>query len=96
MSQPDPTGPIQITRADEPAGTPEREQAAVITDKMILDCISEGVFTIDGECRIQSFNKAAETITGFSVEQVRGQPCIPAQPLLLTPGHASDTMQLVA
>ena len=48
----------------------------MITSKMILDCISDGVFTIDAEGHILSFNKAAEAITGFSEEEVLGRPCM--------------------
>ncbi len=48
----------------------------MITSKMILGCISDGVFTIDPDGRILSFNKAAEAITGFSEEEVLGKPCM--------------------
>ena len=41
----------------------------------ILDSIAEGVFTIDKEWRITSFNNAAEKITGIPREQVLGQQC---------------------
>lgn len=42
---------------------------------IILDSITEGVFTVDQYWRITSFNKAAETITGISREEALGQPC---------------------
>lgn len=42
---------------------------------IILDSITEGVFTVDRYWRITSFNKAAETITGISREEAFGQPC---------------------
>jgi len=35
------------------------------TTKVILDCISDGVFTIDYNWEITSFNRAAEEITGI-------------------------------
>ena len=42
---------------------------------IILDSITEGVFTIDLEWRITSFNRAAEEITGISRRQAIGQQC---------------------
>jgi PAS domain S-box-containing protein len=42
---------------------------------IILDSITDGVFTIDHEWRITSFNKAAEEITGVSREDALGQRC---------------------
>lgn len=41
----------------------------------ILESISDGVFTIDGEKRITSFNPAAERITGFKRQEAVGQYC---------------------
>ncbi|MFP4452453.1 MAG: sigma-54 interaction domain-containing protein [Desulfobacterales bacterium] len=41
----------------------------------ILESISDGVFTIDKEKRITSFNRAAESITGFSQQEAVGQFC---------------------
>ena len=40
---------------------------------VIFDSISDGVFTTDRECRITSFNRAAERISGFSREEAVGQ-----------------------
>jgi PAS domain S-box-containing protein len=42
---------------------------------IILDSITEGVFTVDRNWRITSFNRAAEEITGTTREQALGQPC---------------------
>ncbi|MBW1932298.1 MAG: sigma 54-interacting transcriptional regulator [Deltaproteobacteria bacterium] len=42
---------------------------------VILDSITEGVFTVDLEWRITSFNRAAEEITGISRQQAIGQQC---------------------
>ena len=42
---------------------------------LILDSIADGVFTVDQQGRITSFNKAAERITGFSKEEAVGQYC---------------------
>lgn len=42
---------------------------------IILDSITDGVFTIDLEWRITSFNAAAERITGMSREEAVGKFC---------------------
>ena len=41
----------------------------------IFDSIEEGVFTIDLNWRITSFNRAAEKITGISRQEAIGKPC---------------------
>jgi PAS domain S-box-containing protein len=41
----------------------------------ILESIADGVFTIDRDWRITSFNRAAERITGVSRRRARGQKC---------------------
>ena len=43
--------------------------------KIILDSITEGVFTINKDRVITSFNQAAEIITGFSREEAIGKKC---------------------
>lgn len=43
--------------------------------KIIFDSVGEGVFTTDHECRITSFNRAAETISGFAREETIGKYC---------------------
>ncbi|MFW5951346.1 MAG: sigma-54 interaction domain-containing protein [Gemmatimonadota bacterium] len=42
---------------------------------LIFDSISDGVFTVDRNCIITSFNRAAEGITGFSASEAVGKPC---------------------
>ncbi len=42
---------------------------------VILNSISEGVFTVDLDWRITSFNRAAEEITGIQREKAIGQQC---------------------
>ncbi len=42
---------------------------------IILDSIADGVFTVDREWRITSFNRAAEEITGVSRSEAVGQFC---------------------
>ncbi len=41
----------------------------------ILNCIADGVFTIDMDKKITFFNRAAEEITGFPAEEAIGQYC---------------------
>lgn len=42
---------------------------------IILESISDGVFTVDHTWRIMSFNRAAEEITGISRQEAVGQHC---------------------
>jgi PAS domain S-box-containing protein len=41
----------------------------------ILDSVADGVFTVDKDWRISSFNRAAERITGVPREEAIGQRC---------------------
>ena len=41
----------------------------------ILESISDGVFTVDHEWRITSFNRAAEVITGIARQEAIGKSC---------------------
>jgi PAS domain S-box-containing protein len=41
----------------------------------ILESISEGIFTVDGEGRVSCFNRAAESITGFRWGEAIGRKC---------------------
>jgi PAS domain S-box-containing protein len=43
--------------------------------QIILESIEEGVFTVNQEWKIMSFNRAAERITGFSHKQAIGKKC---------------------
>ncbi|MDA8165571.1 MAG: PAS domain-containing protein, partial [Desulfobacteraceae bacterium] len=42
---------------------------------LVLDSIADGVFSVDRNMRITSFNKAAEQITGWTAQEVIGSPC---------------------
>jgi len=53
----------------------DRQPRVVIPTETILDSISEGVFTVDMEWRITSFNKAAEEITGIPHQEAAGRFC---------------------
>ncbi len=41
----------------------------------ILESISDGVFTVDGDWRVSSFNRAAEKITGVPRDEAIGRRC---------------------
>jgi PAS domain S-box-containing protein len=41
----------------------------------VLRCVADGVFTVDRDFRITSFNNAAERITGVSAERAIGKRC---------------------
>jgi PAS domain S-box-containing protein len=41
----------------------------------VLRCVADGVFTVDTNWRISSFNRAAERITGVPVEKAIGRRC---------------------
>ncbi len=49
-------------------------KATVKTD-IILDSVSDGVFTVDQNWRITSFNRAAEVITGIECNEAIGRHC---------------------
>src|SRR4030042_6961599 len=42
---------------------------------LIFDSISHGIFTVDAEGRITSFNRMAEDLTGYNREDVLGRQC---------------------
>ncbi|MGV1100023.1 sigma 54-interacting transcriptional regulator [Thiovibrio sp. JS02] len=52
-----------------------RGTKASIQRAVILDNIADGVFTVDTNWRVTSFNKAAERITGLPREVAIGKPC---------------------
>ncbi|MCD6305441.1 MAG: sigma 54-interacting transcriptional regulator [Deltaproteobacteria bacterium] len=43
--------------------------------RIILDSIADGVFTVDLNWLVTSFNKSAEQITGISRDKAMGKPC---------------------
>ncbi len=63
----------------EPGDTRCRtESSTLLTNdscNIILDSITEGVFTVDDNWKITSFNRAAEMITGVSRVKAVGQSC---------------------
>ena len=51
------------------------ERAEPTATGAILESISDGVFTVDGEWRVTSFNRAAEKITGVPRKEAVGRRC---------------------
>ena len=52
------------------------DRSEVVTPRQLaLDSIAEGVFTVDGDMKITSFNTAAEKMTGWQQHEVLGRPC---------------------
>jgi PAS domain S-box-containing protein len=43
--------------------------------QVIMDSIADGVFTVDQHWKITSFNRAAETITGWKADEAVGRSC---------------------
>lgn len=56
-------------------GDKELKKLPANVTEIILESISDGVFTVDHNWRIMSFNKAAEEITGISREEAVGRHC---------------------
>lgn len=52
----------------------DRASTGSYTDA-ILESISDGVFTVDNQWRVTSFNRAAEQITGIDRSEALGRPC---------------------
>ena len=56
--------------------TPADDSALSLHDvAVILDSVADGVFTVNGEFLVTSFNRAAESITGVKRRQATGRPC---------------------
>jgi len=72
-----PTGPIvgAVKQAGKARGAAGADRAGHDSLGTILDCVADGVFTVDTEKRIRFFNRAAEEITGFSAEEAVGRYC---------------------
>ncbi len=55
--------------------TPKSRRPLHTGAESILESISDGVFTVDAEWRISSFNRAAEAITGIRRREAIGKTC---------------------
>ena len=60
-------------------GTLHKLTSAIFSDaiqrKLILDNLTEAVFTVDKELKVTSFNKAAEILTGIKEQEALGKSC---------------------
>ena len=61
--------------AKKSKGRAGRTPAAPTPTDAILESISDGVFTVDSDWRVTSFNRAAEEITGIPREEAIGKRC---------------------
>jgi len=52
-----------------------RDITSSIQQDLILDSIADGVFTVDRDWKLTSFNKAAELITGWHRQEAIGKSC---------------------
>ena len=52
-----------------------KKSLTVMSTEAILESISDGVFTVDSQWLITSFNRAAEEITGIDRSDALGRPC---------------------
>ncbi len=52
-----------------------RDMTNQLQMELILDSITDGVFTVDKDWKITSFNTAAENITGYKADDALGQTC---------------------
>ncbi len=69
-----PSGPRDYNRRgmEHDPTRPTHDPEMVLT---ILDSVADGVFTVDHEFIITSFNRAAERITGFKADEAIGERC---------------------
>ena len=70
----------KMSGAIQAPGTPSLKRSILVALQIeetgiILDSISDGVFTVDHNWLITSFNHAAEEITGVDRAEAIGQPC---------------------
>ncbi|MHB8810100.1 MAG: sigma 54-interacting transcriptional regulator, partial [Desulfobulbaceae bacterium] len=52
-----------------------RDVTARLQHRFILDSVTDGVFTVDHQLRITSFNRALEKMTGYTAAEVLGRGC---------------------
>jgi len=65
----------RVNRAQKGRAMKMPEKQFQAHHRIILDSIADGVFTVDMDMSITSFNRAAEQITGFSRNDALGRPC---------------------
>lgn len=62
-------------KTHQAATEPLKQPALSPQTEIILNSIADGVFTVDLEWRVSSFNRAAEEITGLTAAEAIGRPC---------------------
>ncbi|MCH8999350.1 MAG: type II toxin-antitoxin system prevent-host-death family antitoxin [Proteobacteria bacterium] len=75
---------------DEIAVREQSEEALQHSEAMLagtLDIMLEAVISVDGQQRIQLFNKGAETVFGYSSEEIIGQPLERLLPVRFKENH---------
>ena len=87
---------IKDDKLTDVLGTLHKLTSAIFSDaiqrKLILDSLTEAVFTIDKDLKVTSFNKAAEALTGIREQDALGQNCTE----LFPPAAADEEFCLVA
>lgn len=68
-------GLISVHEVDESEEIVEKLRQVEETHEAILGSIADGLFTVDHEWRITSFNRAAERLTGLQEREVLGKFC---------------------
>lgn len=48
---------------------------SLLVNQLVLDSVADGVFIVDSHWKISSFNKVAESITGWKTKEVLGKSC---------------------
>jgi PAS domain S-box-containing protein len=67
---------VNMARANRPPAMEEKPKISLLRHhELILDSLEEGVFTVDLDWCITSFNRAAEKITGIQKDQALGRQC---------------------
>jgi PAS domain S-box-containing protein len=66
---------LKSRRTQRTAPSPKKAFGSGASTEAILESISDGVFTVDQEWRITSFNRAAEEITGVLRREALGKRC---------------------
>jgi len=66
---------VALTKLKEDQDHEETETSEQLVGDIILDSIADGVFTVDGDRSITSFNRVAEEITGNSRDRAIGRKC---------------------
>ncbi len=71
-----------ITREKEEAAALEAEVAhksdlleQALDSRVLVDSVASAVFTVDAQRRVTSWNREAELLTGYGVDEAIGQPC---------------------